>query len=249
MNPENEYHISFFRPTTKRALKNRNLAIWLVSIWAIAVFGFHIVLRIIEKPTPEPELITFNEVWPAIEAGNASSEQLRQFALSTLHVTGKVFINPDHRLALDNGITWAVMELADSTQKTELMNAIQQFNQVSDSEITFTDGSYLEARQNLTRQATDVLVLEDAHDLANILPFELHGDMAYEFTSENKGIVESAMPLYLTHNRSVLTDTEFLGFPFHYFYTAVFLLILFIGLCYFYCIIIDRNNKKLQISE
>ena len=42
------------------------------------------------------------------------------------------------------------------------------------------------------------------------------------------------MKLYLTHNQSVLTDTKFLGFPFHYFYTAVFLLILFI--CTLYCL-------------
>ena len=57
------------------------------------------------------------------------------------------------------------------------------------------------------------------------------------------------MGLYLIHNRSVLTDTKFLGFPFHYFYTAVFLLILFVGLCWLYCIRTDMFHKKYGIED
>jgi len=249
MHQESDYHISFFKPTTDRALKNRNLVIWLVSIWGVAIFGFHIVLRVIEKPTPEPELISFNEVWPAVKSGSSNSAQLREFALSALHVTGKVFITPEHRLALDNGISWALMQLADDANKKSLLSAIQQFNDVSESQVSLMNVAYIEAKRNLTDQATDILNLEKTHVLANILPFELHAAMAGAFTTENMETTESAMPLYLTHNRSVLTDTTFLGFPFHYFYTAVFLLILFIGLCYAYCVQIDKNNKKLQISE
>ena len=59
----NEYHISFFKPTTPQAKANRNLTLLLVLIWAVAVFGFHIVLRLIEKPVPEPILAEFEQVW------------------------------------------------------------------------------------------------------------------------------------------------------------------------------------------
>ncbi len=249
MQQENDYHISFFRPTTNRALKNRNLVLWLVSIWAVAIFGFHVLLRIIEKPTPEPELISFNEVWPAVKSGSSNTAQLREFALSALHVAGKVFITPEHRLALDNGITWALTQLADGSERESLMSAIQQFNDISQSQVSLNDNSYIQAKQNLTNLATGILQIENAHVLANILPFELHESMADKFTTENMEVTEAAMPLYLTHNRSVLTDTTFLGFPFHYFYTAVFLLVLFIGLCYAYCVQIDKRNKELQISE
>ena len=206
-------------------------------------------MRIIEKPTPEPELISFNEVWPAVKSGSSNTVQVREFALSALHVTGKVFITPEHRLALDNGITWALVHLADGAEKEALLSAIQQFNEISQSQVSLTDNSYIQAKQTLTNQATDILQMEKTHVLANILPFELHESMADEYSTDNMEITEAAMPLYLTHNRSVLTDTTFLGFPFHYFYTAVFLLILFIGLCYAYCVQIDKNNKKLQISE
>ncbi len=58
-----------------------------------------------------------------------------------------------------------------------------------------------------------------------------------------------AMELYLTHNRSFLTDTSFLGFPLHYYYTAQFLLILFIGLCLIYARVTDKMNKRLGIEE
>lgn len=59
----------------------------------------------------------------------------------------------------------------------------------------------------------------------------------------------AAMELYLTHNRSGLTDTRFLGFPFHYWYTAQFLLILFIGLCLIYARATDKMNKRLGIED
>ncbi|RKX20065.1 MAG: hypothetical protein DRP35_06675 [Candidatus Zixiibacteriota bacterium] len=42
---------------------------------------------------------------------------------------------------------------------------------------------------------------------------------------------------------------RFLGFPFHYFYTAVFLLVLFVGLCWIFCFQTDRIYKKLGIEE
>ena len=51
------YHISFFKPTTPQAIANRNMVIWLVLIWFIAIFGFQILLRVLERPTPEPSYI------------------------------------------------------------------------------------------------------------------------------------------------------------------------------------------------
>ena len=58
-----------------------------------------------------------------------------------------------------------------------------------------------------------------------------------------------AMEKYLIHNRSFLTDSSFLGFPLHYFYTAQFLLILFIVLCLIYARAVDKKNTRLGIEE
>ena len=68
-------------------------------------------------------------------------------------------------------------------------------------------------------------------------------------TSEEKEKLPQIMDKFLIHNRSVLTDTTFIGFPFHYFYTAVFLLVLFVGLCYLYAKQIERLNNQFGIDD
>jgi putative solute:sodium symporter small subunit len=249
MNKKNDYHISFFKPTTDRAKHNRNMVLWLLSIWTVAIFGFHILLRVIEKPTPEPQLITFNEVWSSVKSDNANAAEITKFAQSALHVTGKIFIAPEHKAALDNGITWATMQLADSTQKVAITEALLSFEKAEKEAQVVTDKGYIDAKLKLGALAQSVIGLQAGSVLAKILPHELKSSGIEIFTDENKAIVAKCMPLYTIHNRSVLTDTKFLGFPFHYFYSAVFLLILFIGLCLVYCIKVDKYNKSIGVVE
>jgi len=249
MNQENDYRISFFKPTTARAKVNRNIVLWLISIWALAVFGFHFLLRAIEKPTPEPELVEFREVWGAIETGDASIDELKKFVLSTLHVAGKVFIAPNHRAALDDGITWALWQIATSPQQTALSEALYEFKEAEKNAKLVTDEGYVQAKRKLQSLVVSILEINPDLAVAQILPLELTLDGMDSFNEKNKEIIEEAMPLYTIHNRSVLTDTIFLGFPFHYFYTAVLLLIIFIGICWIYCYKIDKYNKRIELSE
>ncbi|NOQ51686.1 MAG: DUF4212 domain-containing protein [Desulfuromonadaceae bacterium] len=44
--------------------------------------------------------------------------------------------------------------------------------------------------------------------------------------------------------KSFLTETKFLGFPFHYWYSSQFLIALFIFLCYVYCKFIDKLESE-----
>ena len=44
--------------------------------------------------------------------------------------------------------------------------------------------------------------------------------------------------------KSFLTETPFLGFPFHYWYSAQFVILMFVGLCYMYCKFIDKLEAK-----
>lgn len=249
MSQENNYHISFFQPTTARARYNRNMVVWLISIWAVAIFGFHFLLKAIEKPTPEPELLVFNEVWENVKTGNATSEELLKFAQATLHVSGKVFIKADHRTALNNGISWATYQLADSVQKAAISELLLKFESAAKNANVVTEPDYIKAKLELGAIAQQILKLNPATVLAKILPLELRSSGILEFTEANKATVEACMPLYTIHNRSVLTDTKFLGFPFHYFYTAVFLLILFIGLCLAYCYKVDKYNASIGLAE
>jgi putative solute:sodium symporter small subunit len=85
--------------------------------------------------------------------------------------------------------------------------------------------------------------------LYDLLPTSLTPVENANFTPELTEQIPEIMQLYLVHNRSVLTDARFLGFPFHYWYTAQFLLILFVGLCIIYASFIDRLHKKYNIEQ
>ena len=84
---------------------------------------------------------------------------------------------------------------------------------------------------------------------APILSASLKKDYPASLTEPSFNRLPDVMRLYLTHNQSVLTDTKFLGFPFHYFYTAVFLLVLFVVLCIVYNRLIEWRLNKEGIVE
>jgi putative solute:sodium symporter small subunit len=79
---------------------------------------------------------------------------------------------------------------------------------------------------------------------ATILSSSLQIPLASNFQDPMFKALPDMMSYYLTHNQSFLTDTPFLGFPFHYFYTAVFLLVLFVVLCIVYKHIDRKKIKK-----
>jgi putative solute:sodium symporter small subunit len=246
---KDEYHISFFNPTTAPARANRNLTLLLVIIWAVAVFGFQILLRVLEKPTPEPTLTEFESVWANVENGNASVEEMQTFAQSTLTVLSKVFLKADDRVVLDNAFTWAVFKIANDETRQELAKAVSTFEEKSAEITDITNTEYIVMRDNLSVLAGSVIGLAPGDIRMSILPLELKTEYKDAYTDENKTQTPVVMTKYLTHNQSVLTDTKFLGFPFHYFYTAVFLLILFVGLCWLYCVRTDAIHKRLSVND
>ncbi|MGC9344709.1 MAG: hypothetical protein ACP5E3_18525 [Bacteroidales bacterium] len=102
------YNISFFKPTTPRARHNRNMVIWLVSIWFIAIFGFQILLKVLEKPVPQPAYLSFQQSWNTILTGESTDQDFRDFAKSCLSVLGKIDIAPEAKASLDDALSWAV---------------------------------------------------------------------------------------------------------------------------------------------
>ena len=143
---QNDYHISFFKPTTAQAKWNRNLAIKLILIWAVAVFGFHFLLRAIEKPTPEEAYIKYEKVWENVYDENASIQEMQDFAHASLSVLGKVFIKPEHKVALQNGLSWTSFQLADSAQKVLLTSEIQSFETLQEGITSIADPEYIAAK-------------------------------------------------------------------------------------------------------
>lgn len=246
---QNDYHISFFKPTTAQAKWNRNLAMKLILIWAVAVFGFHFLLKAVEKPTPEEAYVKYEKVWDNILTENASIDEMQNFAHASLSVLGKVFIKPEHKAALQNALSWTAYELADSAQKVLLTNEIQNLEKLKLEITSLSDAKYIDAKNALAAIASPILGLQNSDVRTKIAPLELVSSEMEQFKTENKELIPSIMSTYLIHNQSFLTDFKFLGFPFHYFYTAVFLLILFVFLCWLYCVRVDKMNLELDIDE
>lgn len=245
----NDYHISFFKPTTTQARRNRNLVVWLILIWAVAIFGFHFLLRAIEKPTPEQTFFTYEKVWENIQLEKASEAEMKDFAYATLSVLGKVFISPESKTVLNNALSWSAYQLADSTQKELLINETKKLEQIKSEITSISDSKYIEARNSLAVLASNIVGLQANDVRTKLIANELRSSEMQQFKAENKELIPGIMSTYLIHNQSFLTDFKFLGFPFHYFYSAVFLLILFVFLCWLYCVRVDKMNIQLDIDE
>jgi putative solute:sodium symporter small subunit len=243
-----EYRTSFFSPTTHQARMNRNLIVQLFIIWAVAIFGFQILLKILSKPVPEEALVTFIPAWERIEAGNAMINDYQVAGRSMVQVTGKLTLKPHDYDALKDAISWTLSNLLDDNELVSLQKEIQLLNRIKDEMTSFRDERYQEVKGSVISKAAPALGIDEGILLAQLLPLALDDDME-NMADENRLEIPGIMSLYLTHNRSVLTDTIFLGFPFHYFYTAVLLLIFFVGLCWLYCYRTDKLHARLNFLE
>jgi putative solute:sodium symporter small subunit len=245
----NGYHISFFKPATKQARYNRNMVLWLVSIWFVAIFGFQILLKIVEKPTPEPEYFAFKAAWSKVENSTFSPTELVDLGKSSLSVLGKINITPEEKVALDNTLSWTVLQLQPEGQKQDLVNEITAFEKLKAATPSLTDEAYTMAKNSLSEKLSPVLGLSQQDIRRKILPLELSSENIASLSESTITQLPGIMEKYMVHNQSFLTDFKFLGFPFHYFYTAIFLLILFVGLCLIYCIKTDAMNRVLEIAD
>lgn len=243
-----EYKISFFKPTTEQARKNRNLAVLLVSIWVVAIFGFQITLKIIEKPVPEEALHTFRAAWEKVEKGNAEQSDLQNLGQTMLQVMGKTTLKKEEYAALEDGVGWTLSKLIPDSALLVIEEKSQKINSLQEEISSLRNKEYINAKNEVIEMAAPFLKIEKNTLLAQLLSIGLDNDLP-EISEKNKAQIPKVMNLYLVHNRSVLTDTVILGFPFHYFYTGVFLLILFVGLCWLYCYKTDKVHAKLNIVE
>lgn len=248
-NTTNDYHISFFKPTTPQAVANRNMVVWLVLIWFIAIFGFQILLRVIEKPTPEPAYTEFNKVWENVKMGSTNENELQKFGQATLSVLGKVNITAEERIILDKALSWSLYNLTPDMDKTALSKQIVEFEQIEARIENISDPDYIAKKKTLTNNLSPVLGLPLSDIRSKIMPLELVSEDFGNISESTKLAIPGIMEKYLIHNQSILTDTKFLGFPFHYFYTAIFLLVLFVGLCLLYCRRTDRLNAEFNIVD
>ena len=233
MSESNIYDFNFFKPKSNFAKANTLLTSSIIIIWALAVFGFHFLLKAIEKPVPEQQLITFEQVWPSVMDKTATQDELKGLAGTYLNLMGRhipLRSNEEFKLLF----TSTVYDLLPENERLSFLALTQK---------------ELSERKSMTSGVAARIGLSDDDILTQVLPYAL---TSYEGKPVDPKVLETVpgtMQKYLVHNRSVLTDTQFLGFPFHYFYTAVLLLIIFVVLCLVYCRIMDKVAVKHGIED
>jgi putative solute:sodium symporter small subunit len=242
-----EYHVSFFKPKNDRARVNRNIIAWILSIWILAVFGFQIALKIIEEPVPEPAYTEYEKVKDAVYSDDATKAELRKFAQVPLQVLAKVLITPEERDLLQKSLSWSIFSVVSEEKAETLKSKINSFRASQESMESITDPDYKASKQQLASLGAKILELPDNDIRLRVLPFEITTDYPQSLSAEMQHKLDDIFSRYLIHNQSVLTDTRVLGFPLHYFYTAVFLLIMFVVLCWIYCIQATAADKKYNI--
>jgi uncharacterized membrane protein len=251
----NDYNFSLFKPGSPYGRKNRNLIIILVTIWFVAIFGFQILLLIFEKPTPEKTLTTFEAVWEKVKTGNANDEEKKSFINSLVAVAGKSSVKPADKIILVNAVTRAVFNMVSDPDKAILSEQVKKLAETRARLAVAQEAEYSALKSDLMRIKAEINTIanektgiDPSNNKEAILPYSLNVENR-ELTSEEVEALPQIMKLYLTHNQSFLTDKKIFGFPFHYFYTAEFLLILFVGLCLFYSIRTTQLQKRFSIKE
>ena len=233
MTQEDKYNVNFFKPLTQHAKAKTRLILTLAIIWAVGVFGFQILLMVFNEPTPEANFTKFEEVWPVVVESNLVAPNVKQdFAKVTLAVLGKnIAVNDNHKAYLKEALSWTVYSMQDDSMKAVFEN------EPGEESIQLAAATI-----GLSSEGFDKLMLD-------LLPTSLIKVSGPELSADCKSAIPEIMNLYLIHNQSGLTDFKFLGFPFHYWYTAQFLLIMFVLLCLTYAKVIDRMNKKYDFVE
>ena len=114
MEEKARYDINFFTPHTPFLKDNVRLIVISVLIWALAVFGFHLLLKAIEKPTPEPVYHTYQEVWS--KKSSATVEEKKALARTYLTLTGK-YISLRNNTSLQASFSKLVHDLLPNQEK------------------------------------------------------------------------------------------------------------------------------------
>ncbi|MGD8778175.1 MAG: DUF4212 domain-containing protein [Ignavibacteria bacterium] len=233
MSGTEQYDVNFFKPLSDHAKANKRLIIILATVWAVGVFGFQILLILLNQPTPEKSYEIFQSVYPAVVEDTAATPQMKiKFAKSLLHVLGKnIVVKDDHKSALKNCLTWTVANMQPDSVKPKFFS--------EPDETTY----------DLTVKTLDLQSSGFDKIMIDLLPTSLVKLNSEAFPEEYKSALPGIMKLYLVHNQNFFTDFIFLGFPFHYWYTAQFLLIMFVVLCIIYAASIEKANKKFNFVE
>lgn len=256
METPDQYNFSLFTPRNLHGKKNRNVILSMLAIWAIAVFGFQFLLRAIEKPTPEKALTMFESTWPEASTADIKTVDYKTFLNSLILVRGKNIVKAEDQVVLSGAISYVMFNIVPDSLKPVMINSVTEIRSLKEHLAGAKDQKYLDLKIQIAEKNKNITSIGEQYSgfkpgslESSILISSLQEKYPSSLKDESFANLPGLMKLYLTHNQSFLTDTKFLGFPFHYFYTAVFLLILFVALCIIYNVLIEWRLGKEGIVE
>lgn len=256
MEPTDQYNFNIFKPRNLHGKKNRNVIFSMLVIWGVAVFGFQFLLRGIEKPTPEKSLIMFESTWPQAVNETLSPEDLQTLLSSLVHVSGKNTVQAEEQVVISEAVTSLILGAMPDTMKPDIIELMVKKEELKSQLADIQDQEYLDLKEeiggienSLISYTEPISGFSKGSLESTLLINSMKNIDPKSMSDPTFANLPGTMKLYLIHNQSVLTDTKFLGFPFHYFYTAVFLLIMFIVLCIVYNILIEWRLKKQGVIE
>lgn len=227
MEESKSYNVNFFKPSTPFLKENiRAIVIGLV-VWGVVTYGFQILLKIMETPTPEASYVEFQQIAPKLADGSASAEEMvtgANFYLAMLGKSAALLKNEQLKTAFT------------STAYNVLAGADQQM--LIDTAAKAGSGEAMDVGF-----INSALGITDNKAMMAVVPFALTAvtpDKMVMFDPATKPLMDK----FFIHNQSVLTDTIVFGFPFHYFFTALVTLVIFVLICLVYCQVIDKLMKK-----
>ncbi len=251
-----EYNFSIFRPRNLHGRKNRNVIMTMLLIWAVSVFGFQFLLRSVEKPTPEKSLITFMELWPSVRSGSVTPNSHNSFLSTLVLARGKNTLKSDEQKIISDAITCFTYSILPDSAGRALGGIVSTISDLRSSLASLKGEQYLEVKKKISEHysaITDATVKYTGFTRgsleSSIFVYSLQTSYPLSMSDASFDRLEDIMKLYMTHNQSFLTDSKVIGFPFHYFYTAVFLLILFVILCIVYNLLVEWRLKKEGVVE
>ncbi len=251
-----EYNFSIFKPRNIHGRKNRNVIMTMLLIWAVAVFGFQFLLKAIEKPTPEKSLLTFMELWPSVRSGSVTPDRHNPFLTTLVLARGKNTMKPDEQKIISDAITCFTYSIIPDSAGRVLGSIVKSISDLRSSLASLKGEQFLEVKKKISDHYSDIIDATVKYTgfkrgslESSIFVYSLQTSFPSSMSDASFDRLEKIMKLYMTHNQSFLTDSRILGFPFHYFYTSVLLLILFVILCIVYNILVEWRLKKEGVVE
>jgi len=238
------YDVNFFKHGSKFFKAKRRLIVTLFIIWLVAVFGFQVLLIILQKPKTEA-VYDSQLVMKFINSNAVSTEEKQKFSRLILSVLGKnIVLKPQHKQLLKETLSNTVYSLFSDKSKY-VVNSSPLSKEVFKLAI---DAIGLKPDE-ITTDIKGKKFYSFDKIMSEFLAVSLVNVSTERISEKNAKQLDAVLKLYLTHNQSGLTDFTFLGFPFHYFYTAIFLLVMFVLMCIIYSLWHDRAVKKFNINE